>query len=148
MAYLVDTSVWIALTFATHSHHAAAKAAYRAVSAVQPAVFCRATEQSFLRISTTPRVLSHYSVGAYTNQDAIDSLQRFLASTQVVYWNEPAGIEAVWLKLATRNTAAPKIWMDAYLAAFAIAGNLQLMTLDQDFKSFVSQGLNLVLITP
>jgi predicted nucleic acid-binding protein len=28
------------------------------------------------------------------------------------------------------------VWMDAYLAAFAIAGELRLCSLDQDFKNF------------
>jgi predicted nucleic acid-binding protein len=36
--------------------------------------------------------------------------------------------------------------MDAYLAAFAIAGGLQLVTLDRDFKSFEEGGLRLELL--
>lgn len=43
-------------------------------------------------------------------------------------------------------THSPKIWMDAYLAAFAIAGGLRMVTLDGDFKAFVPQGLDLVLL--
>lgn len=36
--------------------------------------------------------------------------------------------------------------MDAYLAAFAKAGGLRMLTLDQDFRNFVPQGLNLTLL--
>ena len=38
--------------------------------------------------------------------------------------------------------------MDAYLAAFAIAGRLRLITLDRDFKSYVPHGLDLTLLNP
>ena len=50
--------------------------------------------------------------------------------------------------LAGLGTASPKVWMDAYLAAFAIAGRLRLVTLDRDFKSYVSHGLDLSLLNP
>jgi len=36
--------------------------------------------------------------------------------------------------------------MDAYLAAFAICAGLRLVSLDQDFKNFVSSGLKFSLI--
>lgn len=36
--------------------------------------------------------------------------------------------------------------MDAYLAAFAIAGGLQIMTLDHDFMSFGHAGLDLLVL--
>ena len=36
--------------------------------------------------------------------------------------------------------------MDAYRAAFAIAGDLQMMTLDHDFQSFETAGLKLLLL--
>jgi predicted nucleic acid-binding protein len=36
--------------------------------------------------------------------------------------------------------------MDAYLAAFAISGDLQMVTLDQDFTVFESHGLQLHLL--
>ena len=36
--------------------------------------------------------------------------------------------------------------MDAYLAAFAINGKMRMTTLDREFKNFVGQGLDLVLV--
>ena len=39
------------------------------------------------------------------------------------------------------------VWMDAYLAAFAIGHAVEFVTLDQDFKRFVKDGLNLKLLT-
>jgi len=54
----------------------------------------------------------------------------------------------LWHSLSALNRASPKVWMDAYLAAFATAGGLRLLTLDRDFKSFVPQGLKLSLLNP
>jgi predicted nucleic acid-binding protein len=39
-----------------------------------------------------------------------------------------------------------KVWMDAYLAAFAIGHAIEFVTLDQDFKRFVKDGLKLTLL--
>jgi len=40
-----------------------------------------------------------------------------------------------------------KVRMDAYLAAFAIPHAVVFVTLDQDFKRFVKDGLKLKLLT-
>ena len=55
--------------------------------------------------------------------------------------------QGLWRTLAAADSASPKVWMDAYLAAFAIAGGLRLVTLDRDYKNFVPQGLDLVLLS-
>lgn len=39
-----------------------------------------------------------------------------------------------------------KIWMDAYLAAFAITGRLEFVTLDRDFQAYEPHGLKLRLL--
>lgn len=46
--------------------------------------------------------------------------------------------------LALRDTASPKLWMDAWLAAFAICAGLQLVTFDRGFAQFA--GLELLLL--
>jgi predicted nucleic acid-binding protein len=81
-----------------------------------------------------------------TNRDAWAALDALLALPQVVERDEPPGTAATWRQLAALDTASPKVWMDAYLAAFAICGGLRLVTLDSDFSRFVSQGLSLQFI--
>ena len=71
-----------------------------------------------------------------------------LALPQVCEREEPPGTPALWHRLASHNAASPKVWMDAYLAAFAISGGLRMVSLDQDFKNFVRNGLKLALIGP
>lgn len=59
-----------------------------------------------------------------------------MALPQVVWLEEPKGIETVWQKHAALKSASPKRWMDAYLAAFAHGHGLTLVTLDKDFTLF------------
>ena len=56
------------------------------------------------------------------------------------------GLDPVWRQLAERESPSPKVWMEAYLAAFAITGSLRLVTLDKDFRNHVPSGLDLLLL--
>jgi predicted nucleic acid-binding protein len=88
-----------------------------------------------------------YGAEPFTNRDALLMLDQFMALPSVTFRDEPQGVVAIWRQLAGLPTTAPKVWMDAYLAAFAIASDLELMTLDRDFRSFATQGLKLNLLT-
>ncbi len=60
---------------------------------------------------------------------------------------EPYALDAVWRQLTDGDTPSPKLWMDAYLAAFAITAGLRLVTLDTDFRNYMSHGLDLFLLS-
>jgi toxin-antitoxin system PIN domain toxin len=140
--------VWIAAIFALHPFHARARQVLQDATPADPAVFCRSTQQSFLRLASTPTLLKAYGAEGLTNRDALLALSSLLALPQVCEREEPPGVLPLWHRLASRDTASPKIWMDAYLSAFAIAARLRVVSLDRDFKNFVTHGLDLVLITP
>jgi uncharacterized protein len=144
--FLIDSNIWIAHSFSSHPGHDAAANGLAQATSEQPAIFCRATQQSFLRLISTPALLQRYGVTGLTNEDAILLLDQYLSSSAVVYQEEPLGIARLWFRLARRKTASPKVWMDAYLAAFAIAGELTIITFDSDFKQFEPTGLNLQLL--
>lgn len=143
---LFDTNVWVAATFPTHEFHAASLATLNSTTPQSPAIFCRSTEQSFLRLVTSARIISRYGAEGMTNRDALFVLNLLLGRTHVREMTEPADTFALWRQLAALDTASPKVWMDAYLAAFAIGGGLKLATLDIDFKTYESRGLQLVLL--
>lgn len=143
-AYLVDTSVWIALAFPTHPHHRQATDAAASFSVQAPAIFCRATQQSFLRLITTPAIQHVYGAESLTNEDAWAALARFLAAPAIAYRDEPPGLFASWRNLATRQNASPKVWMDAYLAAFAICAGHRLVTIDKAFNQYAGLDLQLL----
>ncbi len=144
--YLLDTNVWLAAIFTTHPFHHLAEQTLQQATPAQPVAFCRATQQSFLRLATTPTLLKAYGAEGLTNRDALIALDALLALPQICFRDEPAGVFTLWRTLASCATASPKVWMDAYLAAFAIAGGLRLVTLDNDFKNFVPHGLDLSLL--
>jgi hypothetical protein len=60
----------------------------------------------------------------------------FVANPAVAYREEPSGISALWPRIALRSTTSAKLWMDASLAAFAMAGQYQFITLDGGFTQF------------
>ena len=142
---LCDSNVWLALALSKHVHHATARAWLDSIDSVASVCFCRATQQSFLRLLTNAAVLRPYGNPPLTNRQAWKSYQSLLADDRIVLrTEEPAGIEASWKQFAVRGTASPKLWMDAYLAAFALAGNFRMVTTDGAFKQF--RGLDLLLL--
>ena len=144
--WLVDTNVWLAAIFTTHPLHQVARDAVQQATPVEPAVFCRATQLSFLRLASTSTLLKAYGAEGLTHRDALVALHALQALRQVNVREEPRGTLALWQAMSALDSASPKVWMDAYLAAFAISGGLRLLTLDQDFRNFVPRGLDLALL--
>ena len=63
---------------------------------------------------------------------------------RVTFLAEPGGIELLWHDFATRATASSKLWRDAFLAAFAVAGGHEPVTFDSGFRQFAGLKLNLL----
>ena len=141
---LADNNIWLALALSKHAFHAAARA-WLAGRAPREALFCRATQQSFLRLLTTSAVSAPYGIPPLSNKAAWSVYEGFLADERIAWVEEPSGLERHWKKLAAGSKASPKLWMDAYLAAFALAGGYQLVTTDKAFKQF--KGLGLLLLS-
>ena len=76
-----------------------------------------------------------------SNADAWVALEAFLALPQVEVMHEPPELWRHWCQLGAIQQTAPKRWMDAYLAAFAMAAGLLLVSLDRDFSHFEPRGL-------
>lgn len=145
-ACLLDSNVWLAAAFSEHPAHAVSRRVLCSASADEPALWCRATQQSFLRLASTPVITQAYGVPKTSNGDAWAALQTFLALPQVDVIDEPPELARTWSQLGAIEQAAPKRWMDAYLAAFAITAGLPLISLDQDFHLFEREGLTLKLL--
>jgi toxin-antitoxin system PIN domain toxin len=141
---LFDVNVWIALVFESHPFHSAAESALTETSDASPAIFSRSTEQSFLRLLSTPKLLTFYGVDTFTNRDALGVLRSLLTLSNIVEREEPHGTADLWHQWGGHDSASPKVWMDAYLAAFAIKGEYQMITLDRDFEVYRPRGLKLI----
>jgi toxin-antitoxin system PIN domain toxin len=134
--FLFDTNVWLGLTFQSHPLHAAADAALANATVTLPAHFCRATQQSVLRLTSDARLARQYGVAPISNRDAFQRLEAFMGLPIIRFIEEPAGLLPRWKIFADLPTASPKRWMDAYLAAFAVEAGLTFVTGDNDFKVF------------
>ena len=69
---LCDSNVWIALALSRHAYHAAVREWFEAVESPGSVTFCRATQQTLLRLLTNAAVLRPYGNPPLTNQQAWD----------------------------------------------------------------------------
>lgn len=60
--------------------------------------------------------------------------------------DEPHELDRHWRQLGEIEQSAPKRWMEAYLAAFAMAAGVLLVSLDRDFSHFEPEGLKVQLL--
>ena len=90
--------------------------------------------------------MSVYGNAPLSNKDAWAAYEAFIADDRIIFQSEPPGVNAIWKRLAARRTSSPKLWMDAYLAAFAMAAGVQLVTTDKAFGQF--PGLDVRVIHP
>ena len=142
---LADSNVWLALALSKHAFHATVRAWFARQKPSQPVLFCRSTQQSFLRLLTTSAVLAPYGIPPLSNKAAWSAFEGFRTDKRISWANEPRGLEAQWKKLASGAKPSPKLWMDAYLAAFAMAGEYQMVSTDTAFKQF--KGLDLIVLS-
>lgn len=143
MKHLCDSNVFLALAVGQHAHHPSAAAWFSGLGPDDTAAFCRATRISFLRLLTQKIAPGYVPLG---NAEAWDIFDRLSLDDAVVNEGEPPGLDPIWRELSGLPSASPKRWMDAYLAAFAIAAGMRLVTLDKDFQGFTASGLDLLLL--
>ena len=141
MRHLCDSNVFVALTVEAHSAHDAALAWLRTLVVGDTLGFCRMSEMSFLRL-LTQKIAEGYK--PLKNEEAVEKLKHWKALAFVEVCSEPLSMESDWLRRAAIGQPAPKRWMDAYLAVFAIRAGMRLVTLDGDFEKFKTEGLDLL----
>lgn len=76
-----------------------------------------------------------------SSRDAWHVYRTMLGDERVLFAPEPFALEQEWQKLTMQNQPTPKIWTDAYLAAFARSAGMQLVTLDRAVLSLASEAL-------
>jgi toxin-antitoxin system PIN domain toxin len=142
---LADSNVWLALALSKHALHPAVRTWFVRQRPTQPVLFCRTTQQSFLRLLTTSAVLAPYGIPPLSNKAAWSAFEGFRVDRRIGWADEPRALETHWKRLASGAKPSPKLWMDAYLAAFALAAGYQIVTTDKAFKQF--KGLDVVVLS-
>ncbi|HZZ27027.1 MAG TPA: TA system VapC family ribonuclease toxin [Pirellulales bacterium] len=129
---LPDINVWLALTFASHEHHRAAKQWYDSLVG-EICFFSRISQQGFLRLATNTTV---FGSEALTPAAAWNKYDLMLSDPSIEYRDELAGIEVTWREITQQAAFSVSKWTDAYLAAFAKVAGLEIVTFDKGFARF------------
>ena len=127
-----DINVWVALTYEGHVHHLQAAAWFATLPADATMVFCRFTQLGLLRLLTAQAVLGDE---AMTQPQAWTAYDRWLDDARIEFVGEPGDIDGRFRALTRRRAPATKDWADSYLAAFADAGRLTVVTFDRALRS-------------
>jgi toxin-antitoxin system PIN domain toxin len=137
---LLDVNLWLALSASEHPHHVRAHRYWRNESAARLA-FCRLSMLGFLRLVSNPMVMGEATLKA---AEAWTAYERWRERNDVVFAAEPLDCEQHLSDWAGLNIMRPRLWTDAYLAAFAVASRMRLVSFDRDFRRF--PGLELLLL--
>jgi toxin-antitoxin system PIN domain toxin len=129
---LLDVNVWVALSSEDHPHHERALI-YWNHEAGERIALCRISALGFLRLTTNSAVMGGRP---HTSEDAWRAYLRLRATPEVLFADEPTGCDAALATLVSSAPISSKHWTDAYLAAFAIAGEMRFVTFDAGFARF------------
>ncbi len=126
--FFPDVNVWLALVHEIHPHHKAMKVWSDSINSDSIVCFCRFTQLGLLRLLTNQSAMR---ADVLTQLQAWEAFDALLADPNNQMIDEPGGIDPLFRQETSSNEASTKQWADGYLAAFAIAGDLTLVTLDR-----------------
>jgi uncharacterized protein len=123
---LVDVGVWLAAVWGRHAHHPVAAGWFG--KEADDILFCRVTQMGLFRLLSNPAIMGG---DAINRSQAWRTFDQLWADERVLWADEPAELDAVWRAISARDDKSHKLWTDDYLAAFAQASDVTLVTLDR-----------------
>ena len=138
--FLPDVNVWLALASSRHIHSQVCSEWLNSLGA-EAVVFCRVSQMGLLRLLTNESAMGK---DVLSSREAWHVYIAILQDQRVSLLAEPFNLEPEWQRLMSQDKPVPKVWTDAYLAAFAISGGMQLVTLDRAVLSLTNQALLLI----
>lgn len=112
-------------------HHEVANDWYRSLAADVRFCFCRFTQLGLLRLLTAEAVMRE---DVRSQAEAWRVYDSWITHGAAELLEEPPGLEPRFRALTRSRHTAPKAWADAYLAAFAQAAQVTLVTFDTGFR--------------
>jgi toxin-antitoxin system PIN domain toxin len=137
---LADVNVLFPLLVRHHEHNELALRWFDGLAA-EEAVLCRFVQLGLVRLLGNRTIMGKYAISALA---AWNLTAELLDDERIEFAAEPALVDAVFPKLLRYKTPAGKLVGDAYLAAFSIAGQMRLTTIDQGFAQFREVDLQLL----
>ncbi len=127
-SWLPDINVWVALHHQRHAHHRVTLDWFNGLDEQSTLVFCRQTQLGLFRLLTTDTLMGGENL---TQRKCWALYAQWMAGGRAQERPEPPGVHAAFRARTMASEPAPKTWMDAYLAAFAEAAELNLVTFDK-----------------
>jgi toxin-antitoxin system PIN domain toxin len=134
MKRLTDVNILLALVADRCRQHTAVRGWWEGLAPTdEPLHICRPVQMGLLRLLCTDAVMGQ---DVLTLPQAWSIYAHLLRSGRFAFVLEPPGLDVAWATYCQTFGASPKVVMDAYLAAFAVAGGYRLVTLDRAFAQF------------
>ena len=133
MRALADVSWLLPLCYGGHEHHEAARQWLEALPEGDGVAVCRLAQLGLLRLLSNPSVMG---ADVCATDAAWKLNDRLLGDPRFSWEPEPSTLEAELHRLTKGFPYSPKLWQDAYFAAFAVAADLPLVTFDRGFRKF------------
>ena len=133
-------NVWLALAHEIHPYHQAARAWSERLDGDAVVCFCRFTQLGLLRLLTNASAMG---AEALTQAQAWEAFDGLVADPGNRMMDEPVGLDPLFRVRTSSNETATKQWADGYLAAFAEAAVLTLVTFD---RALAGRGKGAVLL--
>jgi uncharacterized protein len=127
-SFLPDINVWLALHHQVHRHHLKAVQWFRSLDTDSRLIFCRHTQIGMFRLLTTQAVMGDEVL---TQKQCWAIFSHWIDGDRAALLADPGGVDERFEALTSADLSLPKVWADAYLAAFAESGDLTLVTFDK-----------------
>ncbi len=123
-----DVNVWLALVHSIHPQHRAARIWAESLDSGSVVYFCRFTQLGLLRLLTNQSAMGEEVLTPVQAWEVFDSVMNDPGNRMM---DEPRSTDALFRQLTNRRESSTKQWADGYLAAFAAAGGVRLVTFDR-----------------
>jgi toxin-antitoxin system PIN domain toxin len=140
MQALCDANLLLASAYKQHGHHTAAIAWLDARNEHE-VVVCRITQMSLLRLLTNSTVMG---ADTCTHDRAWQVWDALLSDARFLMMAEPKTLEPHLRIYSQARLPSPKLWQDAYLAAFCRSAGIRVATFDRGFQRFPDLQLDLL----
>ncbi len=133
MAALCDVNYLLALVTDRHAHHSVAVHRFGEIPKGE-AIVCRIAQTGLLRLLNNPAVMREDVL----ETSACWKMWQTLLDDERIHFSaaEPPGLDTAFEKMTTGRTFTPRLWTDAYLAAYALTASLTVVTFDKGFRQF------------
>ena len=132
-SYLADVNFILAILHPEHPHSLTANAWLAEISVAGSIGICRVAQMGAIRLLTKNLVMGD---AILSGRDAWQYVKRLFDDERIIFVSEPSNFEQVWETICSWTPQGSSAETDAYLAAFAIALKVTIVTFDKGLTRF------------